>query len=77
MVRRPHPSDRRSTLVTFTGTGKRLAEEMASGKAELATGLFGDVPAATLSVLVDGLTDVRDRLAAMVADDLAARGSEA
>jgi DNA-binding MarR family transcriptional regulator len=77
VVRRPHPTDRRSTLVTFTGSGTRLAEEMASGKAELATGLFGDVPAAKLSALVDGLTGVRDRLAVMVADDLAARGSGA
>jgi DNA-binding MarR family transcriptional regulator len=77
VVRRPHPSDRRSTLVTFTDAGARLAEEMASGKAELATGLFGDMPAAELSAFVDGLTDVRDRLAAMVAADLAARGSGA
>ena len=77
VVRQPHPTDRRSSLVTFTEAGARIAEEMATGKAELATGLFGDVPAANLSALVDGLTDVRDRLAAMIADDLAARGSGA
>ena len=75
VVRQPHPTDRRSTLVTFTEAGARLAGEMAAGKAELATGLFGDLPAAELSVLVDGLTGVRDRLAALIAEDLASRGS--
>lgn len=76
VVRRPHPTDRRSTLVTFTEAGARLAAQMAAGKTELAAGLFGEVPAAELSALVDGLTGVRDRLAAMLAEDLAARGRE-
>jgi len=80
VVRQPHPTDRRSTLVAFTETGSRIAQEMATGKAELAGGLFGEVPARRLAALVKSLADVRDRLAAMVAEDLATRadpGSEA
>ena len=76
VVRQPHPTDRRSTLVVFTERGTRIAEEMATGKAELAGGLFGDVPPRRLATLVEGLTHVRDRLGAMVAEDLATRGSE-
>ncbi len=41
VVRRPHPTDRRATLVGFTDDGARLAAEMARGQVELATGLFG------------------------------------
>lgn len=73
VVRQPHPTDRRSTLVAFTETGSRIAQEMATGKAELAGGLFGEVPARRLAALVKSLADVRDRLAAMVAEDLATR----
>lgn len=76
VVRQPHPTDRRSTLVAFTETGARIAEEMATGKAELAVGLFDGLPEKALVSLVEGLSEVRDRLAQMVAADLAARGSE-
>lgn len=74
VVRRTHPGDRRVALVTLTATGAGLAAEMAAGKAELAAGLFGDVPRKKLDVLVDGFADVRDRLARMIAADLAERG---
>ncbi|HEX4901767.1 MAG TPA: MarR family transcriptional regulator [Acidimicrobiales bacterium] len=77
VARRPHPTDRRSTLVTFTDAGARIADEMATGKAQLAEGLFGDLPAQRLAGLVAGLADVRDRLARLVAEDLAGRGSVA
>lgn len=77
VTRRPHPTDRRSSLVTFTEAGARIAEEMATGKAELAVGLFGEMAEDALGCLVEGLTEVRGRLAQLVAEDLAARGSEA
>ena len=71
VVRRTHAADRRVALVTFTDAGARLAAEMAAGKAELAAGLFGHLPRMKLDMLVDGLADVRDRLARMIAADLA------
>ena len=32
VVRRPHPTDRRATLVTFTDAGSRIAAEMAAAR---------------------------------------------
>ena len=68
VVRGPHPTDRRATLVGFTDEGARLAAEMARGQVQLATGLFGpltDPEVAQLSRLLGGLVD---RLKAMIAE---------
>jgi hypothetical protein len=50
---------------------------MASGKAELAAGLFAPLADKDLDVLVDMLGGVRDRLSRMIAEDLASAGGAA
>ena len=44
VVRRPHPRDRRPTLVDLTQHGSRAAAAMERRKRELAAVLFGDMP---------------------------------
>ncbi|HEX7188261.1 MAG TPA: MarR family transcriptional regulator [Actinomycetes bacterium] len=68
VVRRPHPTDRRATLVGFTDDGARLAAEMARGQVELATGLFGPLTEAEVGQLSTLLGGVIDRLKAMIAE---------
>ena len=68
VVRRPHPSDRRATLVAFTDEGGRIAGEMARGHAELATGLFGPLTEGELEGFTTTLTKVIERLTVMIAE---------
>ena len=62
VVRRPHPTDRRATLVDLTEQGSRAVAAMEQGKRELAAVLFADMPAGRLACLEEGLDDVLDRL---------------
>jgi DNA-binding MarR family transcriptional regulator len=68
VVRRPHPTDRRATLVELTGDGARMAGEMARGKAELATGLFAGLSTREVEQFTATLGRVIERLNAMVAE---------
>lgn len=52
VVREPHPTDRRATLVTPTESGKRTIGELRDSHAELAQQLFGAVPAKRLDSFV-------------------------
>lgn len=56
--RSPHPDDRRATLVTLTGDGKKLAEKATTALEEIRWGM-GDLPDAKLADLNDSLADVR------------------
>jgi DNA-binding MarR family transcriptional regulator len=58
VVRRPHPEDRRATLVTLTDRGAAVFEEMGRGHVEFARLLFADMPSAELDGLVRGLDSV-------------------
>jgi DNA-binding MarR family transcriptional regulator len=44
VTREPHPTDRRATLVTFTGKGRATAQAMKDGYRRLARQLFTDLP---------------------------------
>jgi DNA-binding MarR family transcriptional regulator len=67
VVRQPHPSDRRATLVAFTDEGARIAGEMARAQAELATGLFGPLTEGELKRFTTTLAEVLARLKVMIA----------
>ena len=58
VVRRPHPEDRRATLVTLTDRGARVFGEMGEGHEEFARLLFAEMPPAELDGLVRGLDSV-------------------
>jgi DNA-binding MarR family transcriptional regulator len=58
VVRRPHPDDRRATLVTLTERGAVVFEELGRGHEEFARLLFADMPPAELDGLVRGLDSV-------------------
>ena len=62
VVRRPHPSDRRATLVTLTERGAALAARLKSEQDAYAERLFGDVDAAELRTFLA----VMDRVLARV-----------
>jgi DNA-binding MarR family transcriptional regulator len=58
VVRRPHPDDRRATLVTLTDRGSAAFDEMRRGHVELAHLLFASMPTRELDCLVRGLDSV-------------------
>ena len=60
--RAEHPSDRRTTLVELTPSGRRFCREMRAGLARIARELLGDVPAADLQAGSALLEVVRERL---------------
>ena len=68
VVRRPHPTDRRATLVAFTDEGARIAAEMARGQAELATVLFGTLSEGELQGFTTTLGEILERLKVMIAE---------
>jgi DNA-binding MarR family transcriptional regulator len=62
VTRQPHPSDRRATLVTFTGHGTRTVEELERGQRELAGLLFDGMSERRFACFVAGLDAVLARL---------------
>jgi DNA-binding MarR family transcriptional regulator len=68
VARRPHPTDRRATLVGLTEQGGTITARMAHDKALLAAGLFGGLGAEQVQTFSDTLAGVLDRLKVMVAD---------
>lgn len=66
--RRPHPSDRRATLVTFTERGERIAEEFHRGRAQVAELLFADLPDELFTPFVEAMDRVLVRLRAALAE---------
>lgn len=67
VARRPHPTDRRASLVTFTEKGRRIAEEFEQGRGELADVLFAGMPDEQFEAVVQGLDRMIDRLRAALA----------
>ena len=49
VARRPHPADRRATLVTLTEKGTAAAARMVTERQEAAQSLFGGLPATQLA----------------------------
>lgn len=66
--RRPHPGDRRATLVTLTEHGARVAGALREGRDQLAELLFADLPEATSTGLLVGLDAVLERLRRALAE---------
>jgi DNA-binding MarR family transcriptional regulator len=62
VARKPHPTDRRATLVTLTGRGQRIASEWQAGYEELAERLFAGLEASDVAGFVATLDRVLDRL---------------
>jgi DNA-binding MarR family transcriptional regulator len=62
VTRRPHPTDRRATLVTLTRRGGRIASEWQAGHDELAERLFAGVDATEVAGFVATLDRVLERL---------------
>lgn len=69
VTRETHPTDRRATLVCFTEHGAAITARMADGQQELAALLFADMAPERLDCLVDGLTDVLERLKSRLEQD--------
>jgi DNA-binding MarR family transcriptional regulator len=66
VVRAPHPSDRRATLVTLTKRGSALARALRRDQDGFASRLFADVDAAE----VDAFTRVLDHVLARIEERL-------
>jgi DNA-binding MarR family transcriptional regulator len=62
VLRNPHPTDRRATLVTLTEQGSATAADWQAGYEEAAKRLFDGVPARTLNTFVATLDHVLERL---------------
>jgi DNA-binding MarR family transcriptional regulator len=65
VTRRPHPSDRRATLVTLTDRGHQTMTEMEQQRRQIATELVADLDPAQLETLRQGLDSVAARLEAL------------
>ena len=64
--RRPHPSDRRATLVTLTEVGSETMAEMARDREQIAGQLLADVAADRLDELDGDLGRIAERLHGLV-----------
>lgn len=62
VTREPHPTDRRATLVTLTGHGKKTVTAMDGGQQEFARALFSDLSADQFDGFVESLGMVLARL---------------
>lgn len=60
--RRPHPTDRRATLVALTGAGSVVVGTMDKGYRQTATELFEDFDDAELAAFSEGLGRVLEHL---------------
>ncbi|MDQ3931648.1 MAG: MarR family transcriptional regulator [Actinomycetota bacterium] len=64
VVRRPHPTDRRATLVELTERGAAVAARLATERRDAAHALLGDVPADDLATFVAVADQVLERVEA-------------
>ncbi|MDQ3762093.1 MAG: MarR family transcriptional regulator [Actinomycetota bacterium] len=62
VTRKPHPTDRRATLVTLTERGAKTVDAMDRRQQEFANALFSSMPAEALDGFVEGLGMVLARL---------------
>lgn len=68
VIRRPHPTDRRATLVSLTESGKQAMARMERDHDALSHHLVADLELTEVVQLERGLAVVLDRLRAMLAD---------
>jgi DNA-binding MarR family transcriptional regulator len=66
--RRPHPTDRRATLVTLTKAGQAAGDSWNHETKELATRLLAGIDSGQLSQLVSNLDQVLERLGAPISE---------
>jgi DNA-binding MarR family transcriptional regulator len=66
VTRKPHPADRRATLVTLTDHGAEVMTGMQKGQEDFARLLFADLGDRQLEALNRGLTRVLNRLRELV-----------
>jgi DNA-binding MarR family transcriptional regulator len=64
--RRPHPTDRRATLVTLTEVGRKTMTEMARDREQIAAQLVDAIPEDRLRELGRDLAAIADRLHGLV-----------
>lgn len=69
VVRRPHPTDRRATLVDLTADGRRLTDAMVEGYAEMHDVLFGGLSERQLATFRRTLASVLDRLRTRIEEE--------
>lgn len=62
VARRPHPTDRRATLVALTDHGAEVAATLAAGQVEFADQLFGGIEPGELAAFVRTLGATVERL---------------
>lgn len=67
--RRPHPTDRRATLVSLTNEGQAAGDSWDRESRELAHRLLDGIPATELAQLVANLDHVLERLGAPTSAD--------
>jgi DNA-binding MarR family transcriptional regulator len=67
VTRKPHPTDRRATLVTFTKRGQRAAQALERDHIELARELFSGMSTTAFRDFAQGLDTVLARLHDLVA----------
>jgi len=60
--RRPHPNDRRATLVTLTGKGENAAKKWTEKSQQLAVRLLADIDPNELTQLITSLDLILERL---------------
>jgi DNA-binding MarR family transcriptional regulator len=77
VTRSPHPSDRRSIIVSLAASAQRMMREMQREHAELTDDLLGAVDAADRPALERGIDAIAGRLRELIADDEARRAEAA
>ena len=78
LTRRPHPTDRRATLVTLTDAGRQVMTEMEQQRSQIAAELVADLDPVQLEMFRQGLDSVATRLQALTeAATAAERGRSA
>jgi DNA-binding MarR family transcriptional regulator len=65
VTRRPHPSDRRATLVTLTDRGRQTMTEMEQQRSQIAAELVADLDPTRLEAFAQGLDSIAARLQAL------------
>ncbi|MDQ0895774.1 MarR family winged helix-turn-helix transcriptional regulator [Agromyces ramosus] len=76
VTRSPHPTDRRSIIVSLGASAHELMREMQHDHAELSAELLGAVDAADRDAVVRGIDAIAERLRELIAADEARRAGE-
>jgi DNA-binding MarR family transcriptional regulator len=77
VVRSPHPSDRRATIVSLAASARRMMSEMQREHADLSAELLGAVDAADRPALERGIDAIATHLRELIVADEARRAHAA